>query len=47
MNIDENLQKSKIIKNNINKHISAQKYPQTTIAASVLYPQWFNLIIFT
>ena len=35
MNINENLQKwSKIIKNNINEHISAQKHQQTTIVAS-------------
>ena len=35
MNINENLQKwSKIIKNNINEHISAQKHHQTTIVAS-------------
>ena len=35
MNINENLQKwSKIIKNNINEHISAEKHHQTTIVAS-------------
>ena len=34
MNIKENLQKwSKIIKNNINEHISAQKHLQTAIVA--------------
>ena len=34
MNINENLQKwSKIIKNNINEHISAQKHHQTIIVA--------------
>ena len=35
MNINENLQKlSKIIKKNLNEHISAQKHYQTTIVAS-------------
>ena len=35
MNINETLQKwSKIIKNNINEHISAQKLHQTTFVAS-------------
>ena len=37
MNINENLQKwSKIIKNNINEHISAQKPHQTTIVANLI-----------
>ena len=35
MNINENLQNwSKIIKNNIHDHISAQKHHRTTIVAS-------------